>query len=119
MEYASSPSYLRLGKVTDLFQPGVYGYGKDPFAPKGVVSHLATARSLNKTINKNFGSIVFCRRYLERLGVGRYLAGVSIRLVAGSMECLSLHADEQSRLSGNCRGLSTFDGYPRVVLCAV
>lgn len=38
------------------------------------------ARSVNKTINDNFGSLVFCRRYLDRLGIplGRYLAGVSI-----------------------------------------
>lgn len=92
------PRLLAPRKVTDLFQPGVYGYGKDPFAPKGVVSHLATTKSLNKMINKNFGLIVFCRRYLERLGVKRYLAGVSICLGAGSMEWLLLRADEQSRL---------------------
>lgn len=72
-----SPFCLRLGKELILFQPGVYGYGKDPFAPKRISSPLATARSLNKMINENFGSLVFCRRYLERLGVGRYLAGVS------------------------------------------
>lgn len=59
-------------------QPGVYGYGKDPFAPKRITSHLASARSLYQKINENFGTLVFCRRYLERLGVERYLAGVSI-----------------------------------------
>lgn len=37
---------------------------------------LASARSLYKTINENFGTIVFCRRYLDRLGLRRYLAGV-------------------------------------------
>jgi methionyl aminopeptidase len=57
-------------------QPGVYGYGKDPFAPKKITSHLASAKSLYQKINENFGSLVFCRRYLERLGVERYLAGV-------------------------------------------
>lgn len=61
-----------------MFQPGVYGYGKDPWMPKRINSPLATARSLNKTINENFGSLVFCRRYLERLGCDRYLAAVSI-----------------------------------------
>lgn len=66
---------------------GVYGYGKDPNAPKKVSSPLASARSLYKTINENFGSIVFCRRYLERLGVERYLAGVSIRHPVDRIVC--------------------------------
>ncbi|KAJ5601560.1 methionine aminopeptidase 2 [Penicillium lagena] len=57
--------------------PGVYGYGRDINAPKHVMSPLASARSLYKTINENFGTIVFCRRYLERLGVQRYLAGMN------------------------------------------
>lgn len=75
-----APVLLACGEGTDLFQPGVYGYGKDPLAPKNIVSPLAMARTVNKTINENFGSIVFCRRYLDRLGIplGRYLAGVSI-----------------------------------------
>lgn len=77
MEYDAFPFLPAVRKRTDLFQPGVYGYGKDPLAPKRISSPLATARSLNKMINENFGSLVFCRRYLERLGVSRYLAGVS------------------------------------------
>lgn len=56
-------------------------------APKKITSHLASARSLYKTITDNFGSIVFCRRYLERLGVERYLAGVSGHLSAVSGVC--------------------------------
>lgn len=63
--------------ILTLHQPGVYGYGRDPFGPKRVTSPLASARSLYKTINDNFGTLVFSRRYLERLGVERYLAGVS------------------------------------------
>ncbi|KAK9388249.1 peptidase M24, structural domain-containing protein [Lipomyces mesembrius] len=66
--------------------PGVYGYGKDPYAPKRVMTHLALARSLYKTINDNFGSIVFCRRYLERLGVKRYLAGMNNLASQGVVE---------------------------------
>ncbi|KAH8432449.1 uncharacterized protein LDX57_010085 [Aspergillus melleus] len=57
--------------------PGVYGYGKSYSAPSKITSSLASARSLYKTINDNFGTIVFCRRYLERLGVQRYLAGMN------------------------------------------
>lgn len=39
---------------------------------------LASAKSLLKTIDANFGTLVFCRRYLERLGLKGYHLGVSI-----------------------------------------
>lgn len=54
----------------------MYGYGKNPYA-RSVPLNLASARSLLKTINQNFGTIVFCRRYLDRLGLDKYLLGVS------------------------------------------
>ncbi|KAJ5448508.1 Winged helix-turn-helix transcription repressor DNA-binding [Penicillium cf. griseofulvum] len=66
--------------------PGVYGYGKDPSAPKKITSHLASAKSLYQKINENFGSLVFCRRYLERLGVERYLAGINSLVSSGHVE---------------------------------
>lgn len=56
---------------------GVYGYGLRPDAPKQVSLPLASAGKLHKTIRENFGSLVFCRRYLEHIGQERYLAGVS------------------------------------------
>jgi methionyl aminopeptidase len=34
---------------------------------------LPRARQLLNTINKNFGSLAFCRRYLDRLGETKYL----------------------------------------------
>lgn len=37
---------------------------------------LTTAKSLLKTINKNFGTLPFCRRYLDRLGESKYLLAV-------------------------------------------
>jgi hypothetical protein len=49
---------------------------------------LASARSLYKTINENFGTIVFCRRYLDRLGLKRYLAGVGF-LIHQIPQCLT------------------------------
>lgn len=55
---------------------GIYGYGLDYNAPARVSLPLASANRLYKTIKENFGTIVFCRRYLERLGCERYLAGV-------------------------------------------
>jgi methionyl aminopeptidase len=58
-------------------QVGVYGYGLNHDAPLHVPVPLSSAKRLHKTIRENFGTLVFCRRYLERLGVEKYLAGVS------------------------------------------
>jgi methionyl aminopeptidase len=76
IEVTQSTRKERRTDALSIIQPGVYGYGKDPHAPKKITSHLASARSLYQKINENFGTLVFCRRYLERLGVERYLAGV-------------------------------------------
>ncbi|KAL4929206.1 putative methionine aminopeptidase, type II [Aspergillus undulatus] len=65
---------------------GVYGYGKSYDAPKHVPLPLASARSLYKTINENFGTIVFCRRYLDRLGLQRYLAGMNTLVQHGVVD---------------------------------
>ncbi|KAJ5157147.1 Methionine aminopeptidase [Penicillium canariense] len=74
------------GRGMTIDGPGVYGYGKDLDAPKRITSHLASARSLYQKINENFGTLVFCRRYLERLGVERYLAGMNNLVSQGVVE---------------------------------
>lgn len=38
---------------------------------------LTSAKNLLNVINKNFGTLPFCRRYLDRLGQDKYLLGVS------------------------------------------
>ncbi|OKL61320.1 Methionine aminopeptidase 2-2 [Talaromyces atroroseus] len=68
--------------------PGVYGYGKNPDAPS-VHLPLASARSLLKTINQNFGTIVFCRRYLDRLGLDKYLLGMNSLISHGIVDMYS------------------------------
>lgn len=40
---------------------------------------LQSAKNLLKVIDKNFGTLPFCRRYLDRLGQDKYLLGVSGR----------------------------------------
>jgi len=51
------------------------------YSRRGNPSHqnfrVSSARSLLHTINKNFGSLPFCRRYLDRVGEKNYLLGVS------------------------------------------
>ncbi len=37
---------------------------------------LTSAKSLLKTINKSFGTLPFCRRYLDRIGESKYLLAV-------------------------------------------
>lgn len=37
---------------------------------------LSSAKNLLNVINKNFGTLPFCRRYLDRLGQDKYLLGV-------------------------------------------
>ncbi|KAF1999819.1 methionine aminopeptidase 2-like protein [Amniculicola lignicola CBS 123094] len=64
---------------------GVYGYGLQEKASRAGV-HLASAKSLLKTIEENFGTIVFSRRYLERLGVERYHLGMKSLVSNGVVE---------------------------------
>ncbi|KIW74624.1 methionine aminopeptidase 2-1 [Fonsecaea pedrosoi CBS 271.37] len=66
---------------------GVYGYGLNHDAPLSTPLSLASARRLHRTIRENFGTIPFCRRYLERLGVERYLAGMNSLVSNGIVEC--------------------------------
>ena len=51
-------------------------YAKNVDAPR-VDLRVASAKSLLNVINKNFGTLPFCRRYLDRLGQDKYLLGVS------------------------------------------
>lgn len=44
--------------------------------PPHVSLRINSARQLLYTINKNFGSLPFCRRYLDRLGEQNYLLGL-------------------------------------------
>ena len=54
---------------------GVYGYGRNQHASAAGLHH-ASAKSLLKTIDENFGTLVFSRRYLERIGVKNYHLGL-------------------------------------------
>ncbi|KAK6510237.1 hypothetical protein TWF481_004953 [Arthrobotrys musiformis] len=65
---------------------GMYGYGLNYDAPLTTSLPLASAKRLHKTIRENFGTIVFCRRYLDRLGLDRYLAGMNCLVQHGIVE---------------------------------
>lgn len=54
-------------------------YAKANDAPN-IGLRLSSAKSVLNTITKNFGTLPFCRRYLDRLGQDKYLLGVSSTL---------------------------------------
>ncbi|RYP73126.1 hypothetical protein DL769_004287 [Monosporascus sp. CRB-8-3] len=54
-------------------------------APK-VDLHLSSARSLLRTIKDNFGTIPFCRRYLDRIGQEKYLLALNNLVKSGIVE---------------------------------
>jgi methionyl aminopeptidase len=47
---------------------------------------LTSAKTLLKVINKNFGTLPFCRRYLDRLGQDKYLLGLNSLVSNGIVE---------------------------------
>ncbi|KAF2230443.1 peptidase M24A, methionine aminopeptidase [Viridothelium virens] len=65
---------------------GIYGYGLNQDAPLNVPVSLSSTKRLHKTIRENFGTLVFCRRYLDRLGLERYLAGMNCLALNGIVE---------------------------------
>ncbi|KAI9477759.1 MAG: peptidase M24, structural domain-containing protein [Benjaminiella poitrasii] len=57
-------------------------YARDPEAGY-VPLRLARAKNLLTTINKHFGTLPFCRRYLDRIGEEKYLMGLRNLVDAG------------------------------------
>ncbi|KAI0931482.1 hypothetical protein AcW1_001124 [Taiwanofungus camphoratus] len=47
---------------------------------------LTSAKSLLKTINKNFGTLPFCRRYLDRIGESKYLLALNHLVAQGIVQ---------------------------------
>ncbi|KAK3356450.1 peptidase M24, structural domain-containing protein [Lasiosphaeria hispida] len=72
-----------LGYVVD--QGEVSHYAKRRDAPN-LVLHLSSAKLLLNVINKNFGTLPFCRRYLDRLGQDKYLFGLTHLVNKGIVE---------------------------------
>lgn len=60
-------------------------YAKAPDAPK-VALRVASAKTLLRTIDKNFGTLPFCRRYLDRLGHDKYLLGLNNLVQSGIVQ---------------------------------
>lgn len=65
---------------------GVYGYGRNDHASATGLHH-ASAKSLLKTIDENFGTLVFSKRYLERTGVKNYHLGMRTLVSNDIVQC--------------------------------
>jgi methionyl aminopeptidase len=73
------------GRGTIRDEVGVYGYGRnEKVSAKGL--HHASARALLKLIDENFGTLVFSRRYLERVGAKNYHLGMKTLVKEGIVE---------------------------------
>lgn len=60
-------------------------YARRGEAPN-VPLRLSSAKNLLNVINKNFGTLPFCRRYLDRLGQDKYLLGLNNLVSSGIVE---------------------------------
>lgn len=71
------------GYVRDDMETSHYALVAD--APK-VPLRVSSAKSLLNTINKNFGTLPWCRRYLDRLGQEKYLLGLNNLVQSGIVQ---------------------------------
>lgn len=58
-------------------------YMRDYNGPAHVPLRLPRAKQLLSTINKNFGTLAFCPRYLQHIGEERYLLGLKSLVDSG------------------------------------
>ena len=73
------------GKAWLRDEPGVYGYGRNEHVSAAGLHH-ASAKSLLRTIDDNFGTLVFSKRYLEHIGVKNYHLGMKTLISNGIVE---------------------------------
>ncbi|KAK7532490.1 methionine aminopeptidase 2-like protein [Phyllosticta citribraziliensis] len=71
------------GYVHDDMETSHYARRVD--APK-IPLRVSSAKALLNSINKNFGTLPFCRRYLDRLGHDKYLLGLNHLVQNGIVE---------------------------------
>lgn len=85
-------------------------YSRNPDAPK-VALRVASAKPLLKSIEQNFGTLPFCRRWLDRLGHEKYLLGVSLTLLSYNNHRKLLTREQLNNLVSN----GIVEAYPPLV----
>ncbi|KAJ5790498.1 Winged helix-turn-helix transcription repressor DNA-binding [Penicillium psychrosexuale] len=71
------------GYVREEMETSHYALASD--APN-VPLRLTSAKNLLNLINKNFGTLPFCRRYIDRLGQDKYLLGLNNLVSSGIVQ---------------------------------
>lgn len=61
-------------------------YARNPDAGGPSTLKLNSAKSLLNVIDKNFGTLPFCRRYLDRLGQDKYILGLNALVRSGHVD---------------------------------
>jgi methionyl aminopeptidase len=64
------------GFVIEDMECSHYARNFDDLFVKSVPLRVPRAKQLLSTINKNFGTLPFCRRYLDRIGEEKYMLGL-------------------------------------------
>ena len=60
---------------------------------------LTSAKALLKSINKNFGTLPFCRRYLDRAGESKYLLALNNLVAQGIVQDYPPLCDERGSMT--------------------
>jgi len=76
-EYYAIETFGSTGRGTVIEEGDCSHYAKIFDGPTNPPLRLTSAKSLLKTINKNFGTLPFCRRYLDRIGESKYLLALN------------------------------------------
>ncbi|RKF59883.1 Methionine aminopeptidase 2 [Erysiphe neolycopersici] len=70
-------------------------YAKAVDGTKNVALRIQSASKLLNVINKNFGTLPFCRRYLDRLGLEKYSLGLNTLVSKGIVKAYPPLADKK------------------------
>ncbi|KAI0066565.1 peptidase M24A, methionine aminopeptidase [Artomyces pyxidatus] len=81
-EYFAIETFGSTGRGRVVERGDCSHYAKSYDAPN-VPLRLQTAKSLLKSITKNFGTLPFCRRYLDRAGESKYLLALNHLVAQG------------------------------------
>ena len=77
-EYFAIETFGSTGRGRVIEEGACSHYSLSPQMPERYTLHHQTAKSLLKSIKSNFGTLPFCRRYLDHIGEKNYLLAVSL-----------------------------------------
>lgn len=89
-------------------------YARNLDAPN-ISLRLTSAKNILNVINKNFGTLPFCRRYLDRLGQDKYLLGLNNLVSSGIVEAYPPLCDSKGSYTAQfehvrCLWLARYEG---------